>query len=39
MNSQKSWAKIAGWLVIVGIATVVVNWAAKRACDLWKTGI
>lgn len=36
--TDKPWLKIIGWLVLVGLAAVLVNWAAKRADDLWKKG-
>lgn len=35
-TNETSWIKIAGLLLVVGVAAVVVNLAAKSAYDLIK---
>lgn len=37
-SSEKPWWTIVGLLMVVGVAGVAANLAAKRAYDLWKTG-
>ena len=38
MTASRPWGYIVGWLLVVGLAAVVGNWAAKRAYDLWRKG-